>query len=497
MILAVILVLIVIGSVLFHIFSPWQATPAASNWGSVDETLFLTVAITGLFFVVITLFVAIAIVRFRHREGHRAHYEPENRKLEWWLIGITSTGIVAMLAPGLVVYNNFVQVPEDAYELEVVGQQWQWTFRFAGNDGQLGRSDIQWVNFENPLGLDPRDPNGQDDKIIQSNEVHIPLGQPVKVLLRSKDVLHNFYVPQIRGKMDMVPGMVSWFWFTPTRTGSFEILCAEFCGVGHFNMRGKLHVASPEAFTQWLSAQPTFAETQATSQEAQPDPLVRKGRLLAENNGCIACHSLDGSKSLGPTWLGLYGKTEQLNDGSSVTVDDAYLKESILDPNAKLVEGYPPVMVAYPFSDDDLIALIAFIRSLTQAVPTQPSAQTDSPPKGNAESLVREGRQLAHKLGCLGCHSEDGSKGLGPTWLGMFGRTETLNDGSTVKVDEAYFRQSIANPNAAIVQGFAPVMPAYQLDEQQLAALIAFARSKANRTEIPADSPTPSEPTSD
>ena len=472
MAIAVILILIVVGSVLFHLLSPWQLTPAASNWGSIDTTLLITLIITGIFFVAVTLFMAVAVIRFRHREGRRAAYEPENKKLEWWLIGVTSVGIVGMLAPGLVVYDDFVRVPKEAYELEVVAQQWQWGFRFPGADGQLGKSDVSFIDAGNPLGVDASDPASQDDVLIKSNEVRLPLGRPVKVLLRSKDVLHNFYIPQIRSKMDMVPGMVSYFWFTPTQTGTFEVLCAEYCGVGHYNMRGLMRVESPEDFEQWLDEQPTFAQTMAAVPQPGQGDLLEMGRQLAQSNGCLACHSLDGSASLGPSWKGLYGRREALVDGSSVLVDEAYLKESILEPKAKMVQGYPPVMVAYAFSEVELDALVALIRSLSGA---------PAPGAGATDPLLK-GQQLAESLGCLACHSVDGSPRVGPSWLGLFGRQTTLADGTEVRADEAYLKASILNPNSQIVKGYAPMMPAYALSDEELQALIALIQSKADKT---------------
>ncbi|WP_044872436.1 cytochrome c oxidase subunit II [Pseudomonas sp. LFM046] len=477
MAIAIILIIIVVASVLFHLLAPWHLTPPASNWGSIDTTLLITLVITGIFFIAIVGFMVVAIIRFRHREGSRAAYQPENRKLEFWLIVATSLGIIGMLAPGLVVYNDFVRVPPDAAQMEVVAQQWQWAFRFPGQDGQLGRSDVKWISAENPLGLDPDDPAGQDDVLIRNNEVRLPLDKPVKVLLRSKDVLHDFYIPQIRGKMDMVPGMVSHFWFTPTVPGQYEILCAEFCGVGHFNMRGMLVVESPEEFQQWLAAQPTFAQTLAAANKASPSGLIEKGRQLAETYGCHACHSQDGTTSLGPGWKDLYGREEKLADGSGVKVDEAYLKESILDPRARLVLGYPPVMVPYTFNQDELAALVAFIQSLSAAGQQEQGAAGAAGEGGNA---VAQGQRLAQSLGCLACHSVDGSKGVGPSWQGLYGRTETMADGSQVKVDDAYLRDSVLTPAAAVVKGFPPAMPAFTPTPQELEALIAFIKSKAN-----------------
>ncbi len=476
MALAIVFIIIVIASVLFHMLSPWRATEAASNWGSIDDTLFLTLLVTGFFFVVITLFMAIALIRFRHRKGARAHYEPENRKLEWWLMGLTTLGIAGLLAPGLLIYREFVRVPDNAYELEVVGQQWQWAFRFPGADGQLGTSGVGWISVANPLGVNPDDANGRDDVIIRGNEIHIPVGLPVKVLMRSRDVLHNFYIPQIRSKMDMVPGLVSYFWFTPTVIGSYEILCAEFCGLGHYNMRGRMIIEAPQAFEKWLQGQPTFAgmlEQQATSSGL--DANVEQGRALAQRLGCVACHSQDGGKSLGPGWQGLYGSTQTLSDGTQVHVDAKYLKESILEPDARIVRGYPPVMVAYDLSDAELAALIALIRSLSPGDSTS-KAGAISP----VDERVTQGQQLAQTLGCLACHSLDGSRGVGPSWRGLYGRMETLADGTEVLVDEGYITESIQSPAALTVKGYAPMMPAYSLNETQLQALSAFIAAQAD-----------------
>jgi cytochrome c oxidase subunit 2 len=476
MAMAIILVLIVIASVLFHLFAPWHAAPPASNWGSIDTTLFITLIISGIFFIAVTLFMAVALIRFRHKEGGRAAYQPENKKLETWLIIVTSIGIAAMLAPGLVVYDDFIRVPKNAYELEVVAQQWQWAFRFPGQDGKLGKSDIKFVDSVNPLGLDPKDSAGQDDVLIRSNEVHLPLDQPVKVLLRSKDVLHDFYIPQIRSKMDMVPGMVSYFWFTPTVIGKYEILCAEYCGVGHYNMRGYMIVEDRTAFEQWLNSQSTFAQTLTTAAKPSRDSVLEKGRQLVEKLGCSACHSQDGTASLGPGWKGLYGRTEQLADGTSVLVDEAYVKESILDPKARLVQGFPPVMVAYTLTEDELGAVVALIKSLGVA---QQEPSTGEKLDGG-DDLATQGQRLAQSLGCLACHSVDGSKGVGPSWQGLYNEPVTLADGSTIKADEGYIKESVLNPGAKIVKGYAAIMPAFTPSDQELNALIAFIKSKAN-----------------
>ncbi|QDF96296.1 cytochrome B [Azoarcus sp. DD4] len=364
MALAVALILIVIAAVLFHFLSPWWFTPLASNWGLLDDTILITLAITGAVFVAINLFVAWTVIRFRHRSDRRAHYEPENRRLEGWLTALTAVGIFAMLAPGLYVYSAMINPPADAATVEVLGQQWQWRFRLPGTDGRLGRSDVRFMSPEQPFGLDPDDPAGLDDVLVDSGELHLPLGRPVVMLLRSRDVLHNFYVPPFRAKMDLVPGLVSRFWMTPTQAGRFEILCAELCGVGHFNMRGTVVVEEPTAYAAWLAAQPTFAARLAGAADDGLDAQARRGKALAQAGGCTACHSTDGSRSIGPGWRGLYGREETLADGRRVTADAAYLAESIRNPGAAIVQGYPAIMPPGALDETEIAALVAYIRAL-------------------------------------------------------------------------------------------------------------------------------------
>jgi cytochrome c oxidase subunit 2 len=318
-------------------------------------------------FVAINLFIAWAVIRYRQREGHRAAYEPHNRKLELWLTGITSAGIVAMLAPGLWAYADLIDAPKDAMVFEVVAQQWQWRYRFPGKDGRLGVTDVRFIAPDNPYGLNPDDPGGQDDILVDAPEVHVPIGKPIKVLQRSRDVLHDFYVPQIRVKMDIVPGVVSHFWFTATRTGKFDVMCAEYCGVAHFNMRGHFVVEPEQEFEAWLAKYPTFAEVRAKTAlaPAGADGLIAQGRDLAQTRGCLACHTLDGKPGIGPTWKGLFGKTETLTTGATVKVDEDYVKQSIVEPNAAVVQGFQPVMPPASFSDQELSALVAFIKDVS------------------------------------------------------------------------------------------------------------------------------------
>ena len=287
MAIAVVLVLLVIGSLIFHFASPWWFTPIASNWTTMDDTVVLTFWVTGVVFVAVNLFLAWVVWKYRHRKDQKAAYDPENKKLEWWLTIVTSVGVAAMLAPGLFVWGKFVSVPEDASIVEAIGQQWHWSFRFPGDDGALGHSDASLVTPANPFGLDPEDPHGRDDVLIASPELRLPVDQPVKVLLRSKDVLHNFTVTQFRVKMDLVPGMITHMWLTPTVPGSYEILCEELCGVGHFAMRGRVVVTPRDEFETWLAGMPTFDQTQAL---AKADAAAGAGQYAV----CTACHGANG-----------------------------------------------------------------------------------------------------------------------------------------------------------------------------------------------------------
>ena len=273
MLLVFVLIVVIVGSVVFHLLSPWWFTPIASNWGYIDDTIVITFWITGVAFVAIISFMAYCVFRFRHRPETRAAYEPENKRLEWWLTVLTSLAVAGLLTPGLFVWKKFITVPAGADTIEIMAQQWQFNFRLPGKDGVLGTSDTRNVSSENPFGLNPNDPNGQDDVLIEAQDLHIPLDRPVKVLLRSIDTLHDFYVPQFRAKMDMVPGMVTYFWFTPTRTGTFESICAELCGTGHYTMRAVVVVDEASAYQTWLQEQSTFKQALAGTRNTTGEKL--------------------------------------------------------------------------------------------------------------------------------------------------------------------------------------------------------------------------------
>jgi len=287
MTLAVVIFLLVVATIIFHFASPWWFTDIAADWGTIDLTINITFWVTGFVFIACNLFMAYCVWKFRAKEGHKAVYEPENHKLEAGLSIFTTIGVIAMLAPGLFVWASFVTPPENAAEYEVLGQQWQWQFRYPGADGVLGTADTEFVSETNPFGINPNDPNGRDDVVVNDPDMHLPVNQPVKALLRSNDVLHNYTVAQFRVKMDLMPGLTSYLWFDPTEVGTYDILCEELCGIGHFVMRGSVTVDTQEDFDAWLAEQPTFAETQSL---AAPNLAAGQAQYAA----CAACHGQNG-----------------------------------------------------------------------------------------------------------------------------------------------------------------------------------------------------------
>ncbi|MEO8303842.1 MAG: c-type cytochrome [Betaproteobacteria bacterium] len=383
MAMAVVLVLLVVGSVAFHLWSPWYFTPIASNWTNIDETVSLTFWVTGIVFVVVNVFMAYCVLRYRKGKVKGAHYEPENKKLEGWLIGITSVGVAALLTPGLFAWAKFVEVPKDASAFEVVGRQWYFNYRFPGADGVLGTVDARFVTDANPFGVNPDDPRGKDDILVASPELHLPIGKPIKADLRSIDVLHDFTVPQFRAKMNMVPGLVTYVWYTPTRAGTYDVFCEQLCGIAHYAMRGKVIVEDETAFKAWLGAYPTFAQSSA--------PVVgdaAAGEALYAV--CGACHGAQGEGN------------PALNAPKLAGQGDWYLKRQLQlfksgarGGNEKDVFGKMMAPMAATLTDDAAVNnVVAYIKSL----PDKPAPQTV---KGNAKN----GHDIFENCGA--CHGAD------------------------------------------------------------------------------------------
>ena len=281
----IIFLVVIIGSVLFHIFTPWYWTDIASNWQGMDDTITLTFWVGGGVFVAVCLFMVNCVFRYSYKEGRKAEYKPEDKKLEKILTWATTLGVAALLAPGLIIWNQYVTVPKNALEIDVMAWQWGWQYRLPGEDGKLGTTKVTNINDENPFGINIDDPFGRDDVLVQSDYINLENNKPVKILLRSVDVLHNWYVPQFRSKMDAVPGIVTFYWFEPNKVGEYEVLCAEYCGVGHYAMRGGVEVQNSADYNIWLSEQETFDELIAKQEtELGNKKLAKKNNIILERD---------------------------------------------------------------------------------------------------------------------------------------------------------------------------------------------------------------------
>jgi cytochrome c oxidase subunit 2 len=453
MLVGIVLIVLIVGSVLFHFLSPWYLTPIASNWTTIDDTIAITFWVTGIVYVAITIFMALAVIRYRYRPERRSAYEPENKKLEWWLLGLTTVGVAAMLAPGLFVWAKFVDVPADAAEVEALGQQWHWMYRFPGQDGKLGTVEAKYVSEKNPFGLNPADPSGQDDILIANPELHLPLGKPIKLLFRSKDVLHNFSVAQIRVKMDLVPGLVTYAWFTPTRTGTFDLLCEELCGIAHFAMRGRMVIEEPDAFAAWLARHPTFAQT---STRTAGDPRAGQARYAV----CAACHGPKGEGNAAMNAPKLSGQ------------GDWYLKRQLVNykqgargTHEKDTYGKMMAPMAATLPDETAIEdVVAYIMTLP-----------DTRAAGKVRGDAKNGRQ--RYTTCAACHGSDG-RGIA---LMNAPRLKGMNDWYLV-TQLKNFRDGIRGAHPQDFYGYQMSLLAAMLtDDQTISDLAAYISSIEQR----------------
>ncbi|MGB1140824.1 MAG: cytochrome c oxidase subunit II [Halioglobus sp.] len=444
--LVIVLVLLVVGSIVFHWLSPWWMTPLASNWETIDTTIDITLYITGFVFVAVNLFLAYAVYRFRFSPERRARYEPENKKLETWLTVFTAVGVAAMLAPGLVVWADFVNVPEEADEVEVLGMQWQWHYRFPGADGQLGKVDARYIGQDNPFGMDAADEAGNDDVLVSSNELHLPKDRPVKLLLRSKDVLHNFAVPQFRVKMDLVPGMVTYAWLTPTRTGKFDVLCMELCGIAHYAMRGYVVVDEQDDFDAWLSTQQTWADMQSIP---PGDAIAGKGSYAT----CAACHGANGEGNLAMNAPRLAGLPDWY-----IARQIRHYQQGIRGAHENDEFGRQMAPMANMLADE------AALRNVTAFIETLDPGSAQVTVGGDAE------RGAAHYVSCGACHGTraEGNYALqAPALAGQ--------DDWYLKRQLDNFRQGIRGAHEEDSYGHQMVLMARSLqDEQSVNDLLAY-----------------------
>jgi len=296
-----------------------QAVPIDWMWN-------LQVIAMSFLFALIVVPMFYSLVVFRRRKGDTADAEhiEGNTTLEitWTVIPLFVVLLFAYLGAGSLAETR--RVDPQAMVIKVTGIQWSWKFEYP-------------------------------DYGIASDELHLPVGKQVLLQMTSTDVIHSFWVPEFRVKQDLVPGRVTELRITPTREGNYKVRCAELCGTSHAFMEKPVVVSSQAGFVAWIAEQVALA--------AALDTPEGRGQALVAANGCAACHSTNGAAGVGPTWLGLFGENVELETGT-VTADETYLTESIKDPKAKVVKGFQPTMPAYPFTDEQIADIVAYIRTL-------------------------------------------------------------------------------------------------------------------------------------
>lgn len=303
--------------------------PGGSTYaGDVDNLFYFIYYASAIMFALVIGATIFFIIRYRRRQQTGKTYgKDHNFALEVTWTVIPTILILIVFVWGFRSYMRMNVVPRDAMEIKVTGQKWFWSFAYGG-----GASSV--------------------------NELVVPVGQPVKLLMSSRDVIHSFFIPNFRMKMDVLPNRYTITWFEATRTGEFDLFCTEYCGQGHSEMIGRVKVLGEREFTEWLDA---------GSGPGQGESLADYGRRLYTSRACNTCHSIDGSANVGPTFKGIFGRQEAMVAGEFITVDENYIRESILQPQAKIVAGFQPVMPTYQgiLKDRDIDALIAFMKSLS------------------------------------------------------------------------------------------------------------------------------------
>ena len=325
-------------------FNSLFPTAASTYAGDVDALYFFLIAVSAFFTILIAGFVAFFAVKYRRRHPDEVGVGitgSHSLELLWTIIPLGIT--MVMFFWGASVYFNMYRAPRGAMEIYITGKQWMWKAQHPD-----GRREI--------------------------NELHIPMGRPVKLIMGSEDVIHSFYIPAFRTKMDVVPGKITNVWFEATKAGRFHLFCAEYCGLDHSGMIGSIVVMEPADFQAWLAGGVS---------EGSP---AQQGEKLFTDLTCITCHR-DDALARGPQLKGLFGRTVKLQDGSTTVADENYLRESILNPQAKIVAGFQPLMPTFQgmVSEEQILQLIAYIRSLAGGQATMPPITNSAQPGQGAQ----------------------------------------------------------------------------------------------------------------
>jgi cytochrome c oxidase subunit 2 len=320
--------------------APEQASTVA---GQVDALYYFLLALTAFFFVLIGGLILRFAIKYRRRSPDEVGAPiTGSLSLEATWAVIPFIIVMGIFVWGARVYVSMFRPPADALEIHVVGKQWMWKFQHM--DGQR-----------------------------EINELHVPVGRAVKLIMSSQDVIHSFFVPAFRVKADAIPGYFRTVWFQATKPGTYHLFCAEYCGTQHSGMIGRVIVMEPQHYQTWLSGMLPGGSADLSPASA--------GQKLFQDLACHTCHR-DDVQGIGPRLAGLYGTSVRLQEGQLVTVDEHYIRESILNPMAKITAGFQPVMPAYQgrVNEEQLLELLAYIRSLGS--PSAPATDVFSPPPG-------------------------------------------------------------------------------------------------------------------
>jgi cytochrome c oxidase subunit 2 len=311
----------------FQLF-PDQASSFAPE---VDHLLYFLLAITTFFTLLIFGAIFYFAIRYRRRsEKELPHVQHGGYTLEilWSVIPFGLT--MVMFTWGASLFFKESRPPDNAMQIYAVGKQWMWKLE-------------------------------HQEGIREINELHVPVGRPIRITMASEDVIHSFFVPAFRTKQDVVPGRFTTTWFTPTKTGKYHLFCAEYCGTRHSGMIGWVYVMDPRDYENWLGG------------GSSEGSLAENGKLLFEQLACANCHKEDNSGRC-PSLVGVYGKDVKLSGGATIKADEAYIRESIMDPQAKIVAGYEPVMPTFTglVNEDQVVQLIEYIKSIGAKQGTTP-----------------------------------------------------------------------------------------------------------------------------
>ncbi|OGP94814.1 MAG: cytochrome c oxidase subunit II [Deltaproteobacteria bacterium RBG_16_54_18] len=291
--------------------------------GKIEVSFLILTGISVLFLVLVTFFIILFLIKYNKKRHPRAQEVRESLLLEIVWTVIPTALVLALFYFGWKDFDYIRNPPKNAMPVTVIGRQWSWLFEYE---------------------------NGRESDVLR-----VPVGKPIRLILTSKDVIHSFFVPAFQIKEDCVPGMETHLWFTVNETGSYDIFCTEYCGVGHSHMRSKVVAVPPAEFAAWYVAK-------AAAQKPE-----ERGLKLLLAKGCLGCHSIDGTQREGPTLKGLYNRRVTVRENGKekkIVADEAYLRTSILKPAFDVVKGYQPIMPATPLTPEELQTVVDYLKGL-------------------------------------------------------------------------------------------------------------------------------------